>query len=259
MVNYIGAECYKAFRRKYPYLFVGSFLAILAVTFCMLRVESLREVGGAIQPTVGVGDLAGILCMSLSSGLYFLLMASDIVFSDQYKYNTLKNEVSFGLPRMGIYMGKLIASILTAVVICLVLVGGFLGLGFVLFPGGEGLGESLKTLGLCLLMALPLWLGGLGFFIMLEFSLKGSSTPTIVYILVVSILGSGFLNLVAVFLPAVKPLNDLVTTISLTTPFNLMRTQGPEQVMGYAWALGAGWFALSTAVGLVTFSKREIS
>ena len=40
---------------------------------------------------VTVSELMGILAMSLSAGLYFLMIGADIVFSDQYKYNTLKN------------------------------------------------------------------------------------------------------------------------------------------------------------------------
>lgn len=262
MGKYFNAECYKAFRRKYFYIFMAVILALAAAFMVLLRVEGLRETqtaeGIIMIQQVSVSELLGILTMALSSGLYFLLIAADIVFSDQYKYNTLKNEVSYGLPRMRIYLGKLLSSALVAVVLCAVLIGGYLGISLLLFPAGEGLGNSLRTFGLWLAVAFPLWMGGLGLGIFLQFTMK-STSATIVYVMIVGFLGSGFLELMEVFLPALEPAANLVQTISLNTPFNLMRTQSPEEVMGYAWALGMGWLAVSTVIGLVSFRKKEIN
>lgn len=264
MVKYLNAECYKAFRRKYFYLFLGAILALAAAFMLLLRVEGMHQSqtgdGMIIIQRVSVSELLGVLAMALSVGLYFCLIAADMVFSEQYKYNTLKNEVSFGLPRLRIYLGKLLSSVLVAVVMCAVLVGGYLLLAFALFPtGADRLGESLRTFGLCLAAAFPLWLGGLGFFTMLQFLLRGSTAATVVYVMVIGLLGGGFLSLMSMFIPALEPLEKLMTTISLNTPFNLMRTQSPESLMGYAWALGLGWLAVSTLVGLVGFRKKEIN
>lgn len=262
MVNYIHAECYKVFRRKYPYVFVGIFLVLMAAFMLLLRVEGLStsmENDTIIVQRISVAELLSILAMLLSSGLYLLLMAADMVFSEQYKYNTLKNEVSFGLPRLRIYFGKLFTSMLAAVVLCAVLVGGYMGIGFLLFPAGENFGDSLHTFGLTLLMALPLWLGGLGFFHMLQFLMKGSTASTIAYIMVIAILGSGFLDLMSILMPSLEPVANLVRTISLNTPFSLMSRQGPEGQIGYAWILGMSWLGISTVIGLVGFHKKEIN
>lgn len=262
MVNYLNAECYKAFRRKYLYIFLAVILCLAAAFMVLLRVEGFRETqtaeGMIMIQQVSVSELLGILTMALSSGLYFLLIATDIVFSDQYKHNTLKNEVSYGLPRGRIYLGKLLSSALVAVALCVVLVGGYLGLSLLLFPAGEGLEASLRTFGLWLTVAFPLWMGGLGLGLFLQFAMK-STAATITYVMIVGFLGSGFLELMEVFLPSLKPAADVVRTISLNTPFNLMRTQSPEQVMGYAWTLGMAWLGVSTVAGLVCFQKKEIN
>ena len=258
MVKYLNAECYKAFRRKYVYIFAGISLALVAFFLFLIRVESRSVVDDVITMRVDVSSLIGIVIQGLSVGLYLLMIAADIVFSEQYKYNTLKNEVSFGLPRLRIYFGKLFASFFVAVILCVVLVGGYLGMGYILFPAGEGIGESLRTLALCMMVSLPLWMGGLGLFNMLQFFLKGSTAATIVYIMVLGV-GSGFLDLMGVFLPAVKPVADLVRTVSLNTPFSLMTQQGPESVMGYAWILGMSWLGVSTLVGVIGFQKKEIN
>lgn len=262
MVNYLSAECYKAFHRKYFYLFLAAILALASAFMVLLRVEGLRQTqtaeGMIMVQQVSVSELLGILAMSLSSGLYFLLVAEDVVFSDQYKYNTLKNEVSYGLPRIRIYLGKLISSAIVAVVMCGGLIGGYLGLSFLLFPGGEGLRESFRTLGQWLLVAFPLWMGGLGLGLFLQFTMK-STAATITYVLIIGFLGSGFLDLMTVFLPSLEPMADVVRTLSLNTPFSMLREGNPEELMGYAWLLGMAWLGGTTLVGLFCFRKKEIS
>lgn len=262
MGNYIGAECYKAFRRKYTYIFMAAILALAAAFMVLLRVEGLRQSqtaeGMIMIQQVSASDLLEVLTMALQSGLYFLLIAADVVFSDQYKSNTLKNEVSYGIPRGRIYLGKLISSALVAVVMCAVLIAGYVGLSLLLFPAGDGLATGLRTLSLWMAVALPLWMGGLGFGLFLQFTMK-STAATVTYVLVIGFLGSGFLELMEVFLPSLEPVADLVRTISLNTPFALMGRQGPEELMGYAWALGGAWLGVSTLAGLFCFQKKEIS
>ena len=256
MGNYLSAECYKAVHRKYIYIFSAAMLGLVAAFMLLLRIEGMSQSGDGMLMVqrVSVSELLGILAMALSAGLYFLMIAADIVFSDQYKYNTLKNEVSYGLPRWQIYLGKLTASALTAGILCLVLMGGYIGIGCVLFPAGEDFGTNLATFAKWLLIALPLWLGGLGFFNMLQFLIKGSNAATVFYVMVV-FLGSGFMDLMEVFLPALQPMADLIRTISLNTPFILLRTQSPES----AWALGMAWLTVSTIIGAISFQKKEIS
>ena len=262
MVKYINAECYKAFHRKYLYIFLASVLGLAAAFMLLLRVEGLRETqtaeGMIMIQQVTVSELMGILAMSLSAGLYFLMIGADIVFSDQYKYNTLKNEVSYGLPRIRIYLGKLVSAALVAAVLCILLLGGYFLLSWALFPMGDEVWESLRTVGLWLLAAFPLWMGGLGLFMLLQFVMK-TPAATITYVMIGGFLGSGFVDLLTVFMPSLQTVADLVRTISLNTPFALLREQEPLEIIGYAWMLGVAWLGASTGVGLVCFRKKEIS
>lgn len=252
MGKYIGAELYKVLhRRTYTLGLLAFLLGGEALLLFLLKTAGFSN-------ATTFNDVLGVLPMTLSMGLYLVPAMVDIVFSDQYKQNTLKNEVSYGLPRGRIYLGKLLSSALVAVALCAVLVGGYLGLSLLLFPAGEGLETSLRTLGLWLAVAFPLWMGGLGLGLFLQFTMK-STAATITYVMIVGFLGSGFLELMEVFLPSLELAADVVQTISLNTPFNLMRTQSPEEVMGYAWTLGMAWLVVSTAAGLVCFQKKEIS
>ena len=48
--------------------------------------------------------------------------------------------------------------------------------------------------------------------------------------------------------------------ILLTTPLEgIMDRIGDWSVVGWAWTVGIGWFLATTAAGVLTFRKREIS
>ncbi len=250
MGKYLNAEVYKAIHRKtYTLGALAVILGCIAAFFAMMK-----GLGG---PGATFGFFVSVLCMLFSAGLYFSLLGCDIVFSDQYKNNTLKNEVSFGLPRARIYLGKLSCSIILSVIFCLVIVVFYLALAWFLFPvGSEGLnGQELPTLGRALALAFPLWLGGLGLFQMLLFLMRGSTSATVIYVLLVSGLGT-ILRLLGMAIPRIYEATAFLQTLLLQTPFEQMPM---EMDVPHAWAVGMGWFLVSTAVGLITFRKREIS
>ena len=120
MLNYIRAEVYKLARRKYTWIFLG----------VMLLLESLLVAAWTYTNFMGnhVDFYTGaiIVLSLLPMGFYAALLTSDIVFSEQYKHNTLKNEVSFGVPRGRIYLGKLLVQLGLSVVMCAVMIGYYL-------------------------------------------------------------------------------------------------------------------------------------
>jgi len=250
MGKYVNAELYKARHRVYQWAFLAVVLGGIAFGQLVIKFNA----GPGATADVMVAGLA----MLLSVGLYLVIVICDMVFSEQYKHNTLKNEVSYGLPRERIYFGKLIAAIMVAVVLCTVIITFYLGLSCLLFPLGEDMGETLAALGQALAVAFPLWLGGLGFFLMLSFLLKGSTAPAILYAVIMS-MGGGFLDLFSEFLPKLKPVFTAIQNCLLMTPFNQMHYRPMEELISYAWGLGMAWFVLSILVGLISFKKREIN
>ena len=102
MRNYLAAECYKVFRRKYLYL---TLLVVLALEGLMLWGFWFTWSNGNTQ--MDFYSAVIMIPMMLSIGLYATILTGDMVFSEQYKHNTLKNEVSYGLSRVRIYLGKL--------------------------------------------------------------------------------------------------------------------------------------------------------
>ncbi|MCI5705430.1 MAG: ABC transporter permease [Pseudoflavonifractor sp.] len=252
MLKYMNAEFYKVTHRVYPAGFLGVIVGGIALIMVLLRQNA--------GPGASFDFMAGALCMVLSVGLYLVVITCDMVFSDQYKYNTLKNEVAYGLPRARIYLGKLIAAAIVSVVLCAVILAFYLLLARLLFPLGAATGETMTALGQALLVAFPLWLGGMGLFHMLLFLMKGSTAASIVYVLVVAVLGGGTLELFSKFVPRLRPVIEAIQTCLLTTPFDRLLSGGPSNgLIAYAWIVGMAWLLGSTALGLIVFRKREIS
>ena len=249
MVKYLQAECYKLTHRR-TYLF-GFFAFILGgITAFMLLCK--YNAGDGASMNFFLVNLPSLL----SIGLYLSLIISDMVFSDQYKFNTLKNEVSFGLPRLRIYLGKLIATAMIAVVFCLIIVLFYAGVAALLFPIEEGLPEVVEYVGKFMLLSLPLWLGGLGFNYMLLFVMKGSTAATVVYMLAMALTGT-VVDMLELIQPKLWDVMEAVRDCLLTTPFDRMLVT--SEAIGHAWLVGMGWLVIATGIGAIVFRKREIN
>ena len=258
MLDYLRAECYKMLRRPYLWialLVVGGLELVLVLLWAWINCELPNNM------TASAGFTMVLYLLSL--GYYATAITSDIVFSDQYKYNTLKNEVAYGIPRARIYLGKLFAGCLLSVGICAVLLGWYALLCALMLPGDGAALEALKVLGFALLCAFPVWLGSQALYLLCFFTIRGSTAATILGICIIALLGQTltFLSLI-VSLPAPALANALlaVRRLLLTTPL--------EDITGAVWdwsrggwarAAGAGWCVGATALGLWRFSRREIS
>ena len=251
MGKYIRAECYKALHRgTYARTLRALILGGEALLLLLLKTASFSN-ATTYEQTVSV------LPLSLTVGLYLVLAVCDWVFSDQYKQNTLKNEVAYGLPRGRIYFGKLLSAVMPAVVLCAVIIGFYLGVGAVMFPTGEAAAvvEQLLRLGQSLAVALPVWLGALGYAMMLFFVMKGAATVAVVYVLTLSL--DGILDLMRLFLPKLDALCAFLQRCLIGAPMDSI-VHGTYDVV-YAWTVGLAWLCVSAVIGAICFQKREIS
>lgn len=251
MLDYIHAELYKVFHRKYPYGF------LLAMFLC----EGLLVWGWAFTNArgndVGFQVGAGIMVNLLNIGLFCTILIGDIVFSEQYKFNTMKNEVSYGVPRARIYLGKLIVQCITALLLCAVVVAFYLGLCWLVLPHDPALdAQVMQMVGYCLLVALPLWLGAQALVNMVYFLIK--STTVASFLVVGIFMGAG--EVFKLLGALVHPFFQTLYSIMLTSPFEASANAvGDWAFFGRSAAVGAGWFVAATVIGLLLFRKKEIN
>lgn len=258
MVNYLRAEGFKVTRRKY-----------LWITLAVVAGLQLLMVG--LWNWMGNGDMVHLSSASgfsmvvylLNMGFYGTILTSDAVFSEQYKHNTLKNEVSYGLPRWRIYLGKLTVSTLASLVLCAVILAWYALLCALLLPPDGNWLETMGDVGFALLVAMPLWIGAQGLIHMLYILLKSTVAGTLIAVCAASFLGQLLKLFSALLGVANQVAGQLLTklyTILLTTPLeNIPQRIGDWSLVPQAWAVGMGWLVVTTLIGLWAFQRKEIS
>lgn len=269
MVNSIQAEIYKLTRRPYFYVF-----NLLCALFALLVIGCLAYVkytAPSNQDAINFPFSLNILLMGMPVGLYLVAVGGDAVFSEQYKYNTLKNEVSYGLTRVQVYLSRLVVTLLLMIVVFVVTIGVYLLASLVLLgiPSDEmsmmSLGMTtaqsvqmmMQMLGYYILASFPLWLGALSLAIACYFLIRGSNMAGIAFLAVMVGVPAVLNNLGKYVNPAFHSLYHL--TLDYMGGQVISAQNMDWALMSRCWLVGLAWAALSTAVGLFFFSRREIN
>ena len=250
MRNYLSAECFKAFHRRYFYTALAVCLILEGV---LLWGYWLTLNWG--NPDVNFSFAATTLSFLLSVGLYATLITGDIVFSDQHRNNTLKNEVSYGLPRVRIYLGKLAVSILAALIAAAVMMGFYLAGCWLLFPHDAQDAQGWALVGYCLAGALPLWLAAQAVVIACYFLVRSATLAAFLAVGILGVVPSVLQVLGLLFHPAFELLRQFTPSVMLDSLRN-MAFDG--SYLGLCWISGLVWFAAATALGLFLFRRKEI-
>jgi len=255
MLNYIRAEFYKAFRRKYIWI----------TLLVMLVLEGLL-VGGFIfinhgGSRVGFSESMMTMLQMLQVGFYATLITGDIVFADQYKYSTLKNEVSFGIPRGRIYFGKLIVQFAMSVLYCVVMLAFYAAMSWLfLYKDDAGvMAQTMRVAGYCLGVAFPLWAGMQALTCASMFLIRSSVGATVAALGILCVPGP-VLQIMSMFNFSGQELCMRIYTWLPTSILSLSPSvAGDWDLFKKAWLVGAVWFAVSTAAGCIGFRRREIN
>ena len=254
MRNYLSAECYKAFRRKYFYIALA---VCLGLELVLLGCYWLTMSWG--NPTVSFGSTAVLVPMVLSVGLYAALITGDIVFSDQYKNNTLKNEVAYGIPRRRIYLGKLITAAGAGLLLVFLTLLVYAVLCRLFIPVGPEDWAPIQTFLFRLVSAVPLWLGSLALTMTAMFNIAHTIPMMALVLTVLMGLGPVFRGLIGLGVDWLSALAGALCRLTLTAPLDLagVALWDPAHLL-WCWGVGLLWTAGCTAVGLALFARRDI-
>lgn len=247
MLNYIKAELWKAFRHKGIYgltVFLGLCTALF--TGLMLAAEDFAQMASAATTTMLLGMLvAPLLTQTVDGGTL----------------STLKNEVSFGLSRSRIYLGKLLTGLALGLGLCLLLMGSYLAVGWVALPHSSPETDmvALGVVGFSLLGAVPLWCGVYGLCHMMAMLLRSTGAWMGTYYLLsffgqpilVSLAAMGSGGRLSSFLQAA------IMPMSLLMP-DFLSGWLTWEYQFWCWTVGMGWLAATTLLGLFWFHRREI-
>lgn len=269
MVNSIQAEIYKLTRRPYFYvlnLCCAAFALLVAGLMCYIKYTASPDVELINFPLA-----INMLSMGMPIGLYLVAVGGDAVFSEQYKYNTLKNEVSYGLTRVQVYLARLVVTLLLMIVVFVVTIGVYLLASLVLLgiPSDAGsmasfgkntaqaIQDAFRMLGFYVLASFPLWLGSMSLALALLFLVRSSNLAGFGFLAVMLAVPAILDNLGKYVHPMFHSLYHL--TLDYMGGLVISAQNMDWTLMSRCWLVGLAWAAISTAVGLFFFSRREIN
>lgn len=122
----IKSELYKTRLRLYPYIFIG---VIVALGLAGVMLFAVTNHYLPPEERVGFDGMVSIALSMFPTGLFLTVAFVNMVFSEEYKNQTMKNTLAFGTSRAGFYLGKLLTELITALVSLLVILGVILGAG----------------------------------------------------------------------------------------------------------------------------------
>ncbi len=254
MLNYIGAELYKVFHRKYVWIT----LAVVLVLEGLLAFGYIYE--NILDRDVFFVSGASALVAMLPIGFFATMLTGDMVFAAQHKSNTLKNEVSFGLSRARVYLGKLIAMTVLSLAFLVIMFAFYLGACWLtLNHDAESDRLMWEIIGYCLLGNLPLWLGVQACVCAMYFLIRSELGAAFTALGLFGIL-QGALELAAAI--AGGTAGEIMIKICAYLPMpvggNLPDVAGDWAYCGRAWLVGMVWLVGFTVLGLIGFRRKEI-
>ena len=157
-LRYIKSECYRTAHRKVLYGFVGgcwlALLAMMLVSFSANRDVAEPALRLHLEDTFPL-----ISALLPTMGMYAILFTAHVAFADEHRQQTLKNTVSYGVPRGSVFFGKLLTGLWYSVLVLAAVMAAILGLGFLFLGVGDGevFARCFRGLLWCLLGSFPLW------------------------------------------------------------------------------------------------------
>ena len=244
MRAYLTAEWGKAVARPYYRIYL-TVMAALAAALALIWWWTGRE--GMFQGPF------------FSAGIYLAVIVADAVFSDQYKTGTLKNEVSYGLPRVRIYLGKLLTAAVAGLLLVFLTLLAYAVLCRLLIPAGPEDWQAIQTFLFRLLAAVPLWLGALALTMAVMFNIAHTIPMMVIVLTILMGLGPTLRGMMGLGTGWLADWAEVLYRLTLTAPMDLSAVSlwDPAYLL-WCWGVGLLWSAASTAVGLALFARRDI-
>ena len=254
MRRYLAAEWGRTAARpqfRIALAILTALAALLALAFCWTGRE------GVFQGSFG--DCMALLVPFFTAGLYLAVVAADTVFSEQYKHHTLKNEVACGIPRVRIYLGKLVTATGAGLLAAFLALLTYTALCRLLIPMEAGDWPAVQTFLFRLLAAVPLWLGALALTMAVMFNIAHTIPMMVIVLTILMGLGPTLRGMMGLGTGWLADWAEALYRLTLTAPMDLgaVSLWDPAYLL-WCWGVGLLWSAGSTAVGLALFARRDI-
>lgn len=253
MLNYLSAELWRMTRRRAACTGWGIYLCLVFLSGLTLRGNS---------PWECVLTFRNFMLL----GLYVAMPLAGWAGGGLDRAGGLTNEVSFGLPRARIYLGKLSAALLAGTVLFLLTTAAFflgaLSPSAVLGLSGEDRALAGMELLVSMLHSLPRYVGAVSLAYFLLFTIRPAGVGTVLYYLYITV---GEVTLAAVRVMDMGAAGELLNRLAeavrpflLSNAYFVFSQESTPPTLENSWLTGALWLFLTTVPGLFLFRRREI-
>ena len=149
MLNYIKSEFYRNLHSKGNYIYLFGCMSFVIFLNGVLAVFANNTPNFAYA---GTWFSFSSLYSSMGIPLVLCLLMVAVVFGQEHKSHTLKNSISYGIPRGEIYFGKFIVLLIIALINLIFISAAYIGSGLILLDnsGSVYLNELIRALIACM-------------------------------------------------------------------------------------------------------------
>ena len=244
MLNYIKAELYRNFNRKYFWGYTGAFAVFAVLINILLKISNSNNQIDTLEMTAYM----------LSAIVFLLLPIVDMVTAEEHKNGTIKNIVSSDASRNTIILSKFIVSIILGFLYAAIVFCAYYASGTLLF----GIGKSNVKLGfLRILTSVPLYIGALAIGTFMATVIKNNTIFAFVYAGVFSIIPQ-IIKLFAVIFPQLIHFFQKVYNVLITVQLDSFRLSFTPAVVSKTVISGIIYTLVFMSLSLVCFKNEEI-
>lgn len=247
MFNYIRAELYRNFNRMYFWVSTG---IMAALTLAINIIASSNSISG-----INLSMLLDTFLYVLVMPVYIVAIFIDMVTSEENKNQTLRNAITFGIPRQKLVLSKLIVTIILAFISAFIVLGVFYGSAAAIFGIDQGTVEVLSRVLPRLLTALPLWIGAISIGTFLAIAINNNTLFGFAYAGVFFITSKIILVLSYVVSDKFMKINDYLISTRLTA------LRAPALTSKDLWTsalIGLCYTVIFTIISMLYFNKKEV-
>lgn len=275
MGNLVHAELHKALQHR---RIMGTLLAlcILCPVLVVFNFWWAVRHGTSAWDSEVMDTALFALCQGMGVGPFLALPVASVVFDDQYRHGTLKNEAVFGIRRWESYLSRVLAGAVLGLGLAVIAVVSFVGPAALLLPGRVYLPELMWKYGPTLLAAIPMWLCSGVIALSLLFFFRNSGLASVLYVLffTVGFVGMGLMSVLMDYYEGIiarvigvictlHPFNVLWANMYQADAFgtslswNLIFGSPAWNWLGISWLTALGWSVLSAGLALLALYHRE--
>lgn len=256
MLNYMKSELYRIKTSKGTYVMFLLFSVLVVLYNIMIYGFKIADSTFPYGTTkFSLGTLSG----SIQMLLVICLVIASVLFAGEFKNNTIKNVVSFGISKTQMYIGKYLVTLLFAFILMPVIAFIYALSAYMLLDnsGSQYLVVFIKAL----VINIPIYISCITLGMALFFAVQNEVTGYWIWVTIIII--------IPIVLGLIGMKVDLLADISEWLPWNLVASGNmTDSGYVYEWATysgavksiisGLGFSILFFIIGITSFRKKEI-